>query len=139
MKRMSVGEFFSMKKALLTSFMFFRIVAWCFLIAIVMMTVVPTPLRVVTGVPHNVEHALVFLTTGIAVGLGYELRMSIACAAAVMFCAGLEVVQLAVQGRHARVSDFFVNAGAACFGIAIIWTVRRLSERNRGRERSDVL
>ena len=118
--------------------MFFRIVTWCFLIAIVILTVTP-PLGVVSGAPHNVEHAIVFLATGIAVGLGYELRMSIACAAAVMFCAGLEVVQLAVQGRHARVSDFFVNAGAACFGIAIIWTVRRLRERNRGRKRSGVL
>ena len=38
--------------------------------------------------------------------------------------------QLAVPGRHARVSDFLVDAAAACVGIAIAWTLRRLSERN---------
>ena len=100
------------------------------------MTVVPAPLRVVTGAPHNVEHALVFLATGIAFGLGYELRITVICVAAVVFCAGLELVQLAVPDRHARVSDFFVDAGTACVGIAIAWTLRRFSEGNRVRKRS---
>src|SRR5215469_6036226 len=95
------------------------------------MTVVPASLRVVTGAPHNVEHALVFLVTGIAFGLGYELRMTVSCAAAIVFCAALEVLQLAVPGRHARLSDFLINTGAACFGIALAWFARRLGEGSR--------
>ena len=112
----------------MTSIMFFRISAWTLIITIVVMTVVPAPLRVVTGVPHNIEHGLIFSATGIAVRLGYELRLSVVCAAAVVFCAGLELVQLAIPGRHARVSDFVVDSAAACTGIGIAWTVRRLTD-----------
>jgi VanZ family protein len=100
------------------------------------MTVVPASLRTVTGLPHNVEHALVFLATGIAFGLSYELRTSVICAAAVIFCAGVELVQLAVPSRHARLSDFFVDAAAACIGIAIAWAARRLGDGHRLRQRS---
>jgi VanZ family protein len=98
------------------------------------MTVVPASLRVVTGAPHNVEHALVFLVTGITFGLGYELRMTVICAAAIVFCAALELLQLAVPGRHARLSDFLIDAGAACFGIAIAWFARRPGEAPRPHE-----
>jgi len=120
----------------LTSIILFRAMAWSLLIAIVVMTIVPAPWRLVTGAPHYVEHALVFLATGIAFGLSYELRTSVFCAAAVVFCAGVELVQLTVPGRHARLSDFFVDAAAACIGIAIAWTARRLTNGYRLRERS---
>jgi VanZ family protein len=36
---------------------------------------------------------------------------------AVAACAGIELAQLMVPGRHARVSDFIVDAAAACIGI----------------------
>ena len=99
------------------------------------MTVVPPSLRVVTGAPHNVEHAMIFLITGAAFGLGYRLRLRVMCAAAVVFCACLELVQLAVPGRHARISDFLIDAAAACGGIVMAWAVvRRLGEGNRVRE-----
>jgi VanZ family protein len=57
--------------------------------------------------------------------------MTVMCAAAIMFCAALELLQLAVPGRHARVSDFLIDAGAACCGIAIAWFARRLGEGSR--------
>jgi VanZ family protein len=60
--------------------------------------------------------------------------MTVICVAAIVFCAALELLQLAVPGRHARFSDFLIDAGAACFGIAIAWFVRRLSEGSRARE-----
>src|SRR5437899_1008704 len=105
----------------------FQIVAWTLIISIVVMTVVPPALRVVTSAPHVVEHAVIFLITGVAFGMGYKLRIGVVCVAAVVFCAVLEVVQLGVPGRPARVSDFLIDAVAACMGIAIAWTARRLS------------
>jgi hypothetical protein len=63
---------------------FLRAVAWALLISIVVMTVVPPTLRVVNGAPHNVEHAMIFLIPGAAFGLGYELRLSVMCAAALL-------------------------------------------------------
>jgi VanZ family protein len=118
------------------SIIFLRAVAWSLLTGIVVMTVVPPGLRVVTGAPHAVEHTVIFLATGVAFGLAYELRLSVICATAIVFCASLEILQLAIPGRHARVSDFFVDFLSACMGIAIAWTVRRLSEANRADERS---
>ena len=118
----------------MTSTMLVRVVAWSLLIAIIVMTVVPAPLRVVSGASHNVEHALVFLVTGIVFGLGYELRMTIICGAAIVFCAALELLQLAVPGRDARLSDFLIDAGAVCFGIAIAWFARRLGKGSRTHE-----
>src|SRR5262249_50859176 len=76
----------------------------------------------------DVEHAIIFLITGAVFGLGHELRLNVMCTAAIVFSACLEVVQLAVPGRHARVSDFLIDAAAACIGLAIAWTLRRLSE-----------
>ena len=110
------------------SVILFRIMGWALLIGIVVLTVVPPSLRIVTGASHNLEHALVFLLTGVVFGLGYELRISVMCTAAVLFCACVEIVQLAVPGRHARLSDFVIDAAAACIGIAIGWTVHRVSE-----------
>jgi len=66
--------------------------------------------------------------------LGYELRMTVICVAAIVFCAALELLQLAVPGRHARFSNFLIDAGAACFGIAIAWFARRLGEGSRDHE-----
>jgi hypothetical protein len=51
---------------------FFRAIAWILLVGIVVMTVVPPGARVVTGTPHDVEHAAIFLITGFALGLGYQ-------------------------------------------------------------------
>ena len=115
----------------MTSTIFARVVAWSLLIAIVVMTVVPASMRVVTGAPHNMEHALVFLLMGIAFGFGYELRMTVTCAAAIVFCAALELLQLAIPGRHARLSDFLIDAAAACFGISIAWLVGPLTQQLR--------
>ena len=86
------------------SVILFRIMGWALLIGIVVLTVVPPSLRIVTGASHNLGHALVFLLTGVVFGLGYELRISVMCTAAVLFCACVEIVQLAVPGRHARLS-----------------------------------
>jgi VanZ family protein len=38
--------------------------------------------------------------------------------AALSFCGGLEVAQLFIPGRHARISDFAVDVIAALMGIA---------------------
>jgi VanZ family protein len=60
--------------------------------------------------------------------------MTVICAAAIVFCAALELLQLGVPGRHARLSDFLIDAGAVCFGIAIAWFARRLGEGPRTHE-----
>lgn len=91
--------------------------AWLVLAVIIVLSLVPPGARPATFVPHNIEHASVFLLDGIAFGItycGHERLLSIG---AVIFCAGIELAQLMVPGRHARLSDFVVDAIAICVGI----------------------
>jgi hypothetical protein len=99
-----------------------RASAWLMLAAIVVLSLVPPAARPTAGVgrwmvPHALEHGGIFLLNGLAFGvayLGHERWLSIS---AVLFCGGIELAQLMVPGRHARVSDFVVDAVAACIGI----------------------
>jgi VanZ family protein len=108
-----------------------RILAWILAITIIVLTIVPPLLRPITGVPHNFEHFIIFLITGAAFGFGYLKHEYILGAAAILFAAGLELLQIGIPGRHARVGDFLVDALAACAGVAVASLFVRLSARPR--------
>jgi VanZ family protein len=94
-----------------------RAAAWLVLAVIVVLSLVPPAARPTTAVPHDFEHAGIFLLDGIAFGmayLGFQRRLIIG---AVAFSGGIELAQLMVPGRHSRISDFVVDAAAACIGI----------------------
>jgi VanZ family protein len=96
-----------------------RATGWLVLAAIIVLSLVPPGARPTTFVPHKIEHAGIFLLDGIAFGIaywGYERLLSIG---AVIFCASIELAQLTIPGRHARLSDFFVDAIAICVGIFV--------------------
>jgi VanZ family protein len=88
------------------------------LVVIVVLSLVPPWVRpTAPGVPHHLEHAAIFFLNGAAFSiayLGYERWLKVS---AIAFCAAIELAQLMVPGRHARVSDFLVDAVAACIGI----------------------
>jgi VanZ family protein len=74
------------------------------------------------------EHALIYLATGLAFGQGYAERAWTAAAGLVLFSGLVELVQTFVPGRHARVSDFVIDAAASCLGIALTWAVAQARE-----------
>jgi VanZ family protein len=96
---------------------FLRATAWFILIAIGFLTVVPPTLRPTTPVPHEIEHAAAFFSNGIMFGLAYPRRESVLSVGAVAFCAAIEISQLFVSGRHARLSDFILDTIAAFAGV----------------------
>jgi VanZ family protein len=87
--------------------------------AIVVLTMVPPSLRPITFVPHKIEHAGTFLLAGISFGISYLGRECLLSIAALVFCAAIELAQLCVPGRHARLSDFTVDSIAALMGIFV--------------------
>jgi VanZ family protein len=97
----------------------FRIASWLLAIAIVVLSLVPASLRPETDVPHNLEHFAIFVATGIAFGIGYGRRPRLVALWIVIFAGAVELAQFAVPGRHARLSDFIVDALAACVGLAM--------------------
>jgi len=110
-----------------------RVVAWFALAAIIVLSLVPPGARPVTFVPHKIEHAGLFFVDGIAFGIaygGYEWPLSVG---AVVFCAVLELAQLMIPGRHARLSDFFVDAIAICIGVFTGSTLTRMMRQDAQR------
>ena len=94
-----------------------RIVAWGLAATIVVLSLVPSKLRPETGVPHIFEHCLIFVATGAAFGLGYEARRGALAIQLVIFAGVVEIAQVFVPGRHARPSDFLVDAVVICTGF----------------------
>ena len=101
-----------------------RIAAWVLTVAIIILSLVPPGLRPETSAPHSLEHFTIYAATGFAFGLGYKHRHDLLAILLVIFTGGIEIAQLFVPGRHARLSDFIIDAIAACMGLAIAALVR---------------
>ena len=100
---------------------------WIVLTAIVFLSLVSPSLRPVTILPHNLEHAGIFVLAGFAVGLGYPLHTLRNMVALTIFAGAIELAQLFVPGRHARWIDFAVDALAACLGVALAAMMARVT------------
>lgn len=96
-----------------------RIAAWSLSLIIVVLSVVPPTLRPETDMPHHFEHFAVFFPAGIAFGYGYGRRPLLLAIALIVFAGLIEASQRLVQGRHARLSDFIVDAASLCIGVAV--------------------
>jgi len=96
-----------------------RIAAWILAALIVILSLVPPTLRPETGAPHSLEHLTIFAVTGYAFGLGYRGRYDLLAILLIMFSGTIEIAQLFVQGRHARLGDFIIDAVAACIGLVM--------------------
>jgi VanZ like family len=94
-----------------------RLAAWLVLAMIVTMTLSPPVLRPTTAIAHEAEHVVIFAAAGLAFGIGYVRWPWFLYISTVSFCAILEVAQLFVTGRHARLSDLVLNTIAATVGI----------------------
>jgi VanZ family protein len=113
----------------MTAHALLRLFAWTCIAAIILLSLVAPALRPVTILPHNLEHAAIFAIAGCAAGLGYPDRPAMTCAAFVLFAGAIELAQIPVPGRHARLTDFVVDALAACAGIAAALLAARIRPR----------
>jgi VanZ family protein len=107
-----------------------RIAAWVLALAIVILSIVPAEFRPQTSMPHQFEHFAIFFATGVAFMCGYSQRALKVAIALVVFAGMIEIVQIYVPGRHARLSDFIVDAAALCAGLALasVGGARRLHQ-----------
>jgi hypothetical protein len=97
-----------------------RLLAWLALIVILVVTVSPHEAR-----PHlalhsaNFERALAFAALGCLFGGGYHRRWLLALCLVVLGAFGMEMAQLLVTDRHARIMDAEVKAFAGALGVVI--------------------
>jgi VanZ family protein len=106
-----------------------RATAWFLLTVIAVLSLVPPGIRPTTFLPHKVEHAGMFLLAGVVFGIAYYGYGRLSSIVAVIFCASVELAQLTIPGRHARLSDFVVDAIAICVGIFAGSTLIRMRPR----------
>ena len=104
----------------------FQAAAWLLAATIVVLSLGPPSVRPTTGAAHDLEHLLIFLATGMAFGLGYPRRVWLLTIALPIFAAAIEVAQNWVPGRHARISDFLVDAAASCLGVGLSYASLKL-------------
>src|ERR1700712_4997096 len=112
-----------------------RIFAWLLTAAVTFATLGPPSLRPHSNLGQDGEHALAFVLIGLSFGAAYARHRIITAGVAVVLIGLLELLQLWMPGRHARLEDFIVDALAACAGIAaaagLDWTMRLMRGTRR--------
>ena len=97
----------------------YQITGWALLVAITVLSFVPPNSRPETGAPHSLEHLALFVPTGLAFALGYAPRYFLQLFALMIFTVAVELGQMWVPGRHARLSDFLINVLGLCLGVGL--------------------
>ena len=110
---------------------FLRAFAWLLVIGLVVASVAPASERRVTGVEHGYEHFPSFGFVGFVFAPAYSQRPILLMISAIVFTAFLELIQIPLPTRHARVADFFIDALAACLGIGFSYLSLRIFHATR--------
>jgi VanZ family protein len=95
-----------------------RLIAWLLLLTVTVLTFGPAVLRPVSGLGQNAEHFTIFVMMGAAFALAYRRYAYSIALALLVFTGALELLQMFVPGRHARLSDFMVDGLGVCVGMA---------------------
>ncbi len=106
-----------------------RIAAWLLLAAIIVVTLGSPDLRPQSSLGHDTEHAFAFVLLGAAFAIGYGERRIELVFAAIPVIGVIELLQLWVPGRHARLEDFIVNLLAFWAVLAIVSLPRLVLRR----------
>jgi VanZ family protein len=103
-----------------------RVLTWCCVILLAVLSLLPTQAMVRTGLPGRLEHFVAYAGSAAVAMAGYGAsRGSIQIIGSFWVYAGiLEYLQHFSPGRHPSIGDFAASAlGALCGGlvIALLW------------------
>ena len=102
-----------------------RLAFWLVVLMLIWLTVVPPSIRPSGVASRHLDHFASFALAGFLFYLGYADHLLSRLVTAVLFAGGLEVLQLWVPGRHARLGDFVIDALGACTGIVFAFALAR--------------
>jgi VanZ family protein len=110
-----------------------KVAAWFLASVITILSLSPPDYRPESGLPHNLEHFAIFAAAGLCFGIGYRRRSIPVAIGLIAFAGTIELAQRLVHGRHARLSDFIVDAFALCVSVAVGAVVtNHYMDTNRG-------
>src|SRR5476651_1159202 len=108
-----------------------KLLAWLLAAAVTFATLGPPRFRPHSNLGQDGEHALAFVLVGLAFGLAYPKHRLLTSVISVVATGAIELLQLWVPGRHARLEDFVVDALSACAGLAVVAGADRIMRRTR--------
>ncbi len=97
-----------------------RVLAWFGILAIVILSVVPAAMRPTTGTASGFEHIAAFALVAAAFAIGYRLSLGRLLVLSFFYCGGIELLQVPLPTRHARLSDFLIDVGSAWTAICLV-------------------
>jgi hypothetical protein len=103
-----------------------RGLAWFGIFAVVILSIVPATERPVTGGGQRFEHFAAFALVAGAFAIGYRLSLMRLLLLAFLFCGGIELLQVPLPTRHARLSDFVIDVFGSCFAIGLVFVGDKL-------------
>ena len=111
-----------------------RLMAWCCVILLAVLSLLPAEEMVRTSLGGHVEHAVAYAGTAFLIGLSYPTWKWKRIASPMVIYAGiLELLQNFSPGRHPAVLDWLSSSVGALIGITVI---RVANEVWRQRQRS---
>ena len=112
-----------------------RALAWGGILAIIILSIVPAADRPVTGLGQWFEHFTAFALVAAVFAIGYRISIMRLVLLAFFFCGGIELLQVPLPTRHARVSDFVIDFIGSCFAIGFVFASDKLIGVHRRVER----
>ena len=110
-----------------------RALAWVGILAIVVLSVVPSVDRPVTGAGQLLEHFTAFALVAGVFAISYRLSLMRLLLWAFFFCGGIELLQVPLPTRHARISDFIIDLVASCFAVLFVFFAdKHIGDYRRG-------
>src|SRR5207253_11025681 len=82
-----------------------------------------------------IEHVAAYGPVAGAFAIGYRFSPVCLLTLAIFYCGGIELFQIPLPTRHARVSDFLIDFAASAVAIALFRAGESLQETNRGQYR----
>jgi VanZ family protein len=106
----------------------FRILTWCCVIPLAVLSLLPAQDMVRTGIPGQLEHFVAYAGSATIAIAGYRWRGAVRIIGLFWIYAGiLEYLQHFSPGRHPSIADFAGSAlGALCGGFAAALLAHRL-------------
>jgi VanZ family protein len=106
----------------------FRILTWCCVILLAVLSLLPAQDMVRTGIPGQIEHFVAYAGSASVAIAGYGRRGAARIIGSFWIYAGvLEYLQHFSPGRHPSIVDFAASALGAFFGWVVgAFLVRRL-------------
>jgi hypothetical protein len=97
-----------------------RVLAGVGILVIIILSIVPAVDRPVTGAGQLPEHFAAFALVMGAFAIGFRRSPIQLLMLAFFFCGGIELLQVPLPTRHARIGDFVIDFIGSCFAIGIV-------------------